>query len=136
MSQRVLRIPAAHWQQMHDHVRDCIPNEACGLLGGAADSVSMVLPVTNVEASPVRYRMDPQEQIHALYLLEDRGVNLIGVYHSHPSGPSYPSATDQEPSASPELIQLIWSSSSPGWGCRAFLIDESGAQEISVLLTD
>lgn len=70
------------------------PNEACGLLGGTEDRVRMVLPMTNAAASPVRYALDPKEQLGAYRRLEDEGLELAGVFHSHTRTEAYPSPTD------------------------------------------
>jgi hypothetical protein len=62
---KVLKLKPAHWQAMRRHVAAQAPLEACGLLAGKQDSVETVLRVRNAEQSPVRFRMDAQEQYNA-----------------------------------------------------------------------
>ena len=63
---KVLKIQPVHWQSMHRHVKAQAPLEVCGLLAGKQNVVEAVLKVRNAEQSPVRFRMDPEEQLNAL----------------------------------------------------------------------
>lgn len=122
---------------MLEHVQRCLPEEACGVLGGHASEVEVVIPVENVEHSPVRYRMDPQEQVRALLSLEDRGMDLVGIFHSHPLGPAGFSPTDFDEASYPEAAYLVWSQSRGTWICRAFRIDEGrGVYEITLTVVE
>jgi [CysO sulfur-carrier protein]-S-L-cysteine hydrolase len=76
------------------HSLDGRPNEACGLLGGKAGRVRILLPMTNAAASPVRYALDPLEQLSAYRRLDADGLDLSGVFHSHTRTEAYPSPTD------------------------------------------
>lgn len=132
-----LVIRESHWRSMLEHVQSCLPEEACGLLGGHASEVEVVIPVENTEHSPVRYRMDPQEQVRSLLSLEGRGMELVGIYHSHPLGPAGFSATDFKDAAYPEAAYLVWSRSRGTWVCRAFRIGEGlGVVEITLTVID
>ncbi len=70
--------------------------EACGLLIGeitpAGDWIAdEALPLRNARNSSVRFEFD------SLELLEydmAYGERIVGVYHSHPGGPPYPSGID------------------------------------------
>ena len=101
-----LLISPALRQQMQEHVTECLPEEACGLLGGQGGRAEIVLPVENVLHSPSRFRMEPSEQIRAMTEIEQRGLELMAIYHSHPSGPEVLSATDLAELAYPEAIYL------------------------------
>jgi proteasome lid subunit RPN8/RPN11 len=70
------------------------PNEACGILGTRNGEVVGVFPMTNSAASPVRYALDPREQLAVYNALEDQGYELGGVFHSHTRTEAYPSPTD------------------------------------------
>ncbi len=108
---------------MREHVAACLPEEACGLLGGLAGRVLRVYPVPNALHSPVRYRMEARAQVQAQHDIERRGWEMLGVYHSHPRGPAAPSPTDAAEAAYPQCAWLIWSMDEAGaWQCRAFRI--------------
>ncbi len=115
---------------MLEHVAQVAPIEACGLLGGSNSRVQQVVPITNAAESQVRYRMDPAEQVGALFGFEERGIELVAIYHSHPSGPPGPSSIDIRENAYPEALQLIWFLEAGDWVCRAYRYGDSGAVEV------
>jgi len=118
------------------HVRRCTPEEACGLLGGEADKAHYVLPINNIARSPERFRMDPLQQVEALMQIDERGDQLVGIYHSHPSGPATPSELDIKEAAYPEAAYLIWSKLGEEWQCRAFIMLLEGPREIPIHLEE
>lgn len=132
MSDLRLLLNADHWGIMQADVLSCLPNEACGLLGGIGESVKIVIPVTNLLHSPVRFRMEPTEQLKAFQLLEERDLDLVGVYHSHPYGPDGLSATDISEAYYPDVVHLIWSNSNVGWQCRGFRIFGSEVRGVQI----
>lgn len=105
------------------------PQEACGLILGhtmqGQFQVVEVRPVENVYKSPYRYRMDPQQQIQIFLEMEQRDLHLVGIYHSHPTGPEHPSATDIQEAYYPEAVYLILSPQLEEWQMQAFLIREN-----------
>lgn len=115
---------------MMDDVLQKLPGEACGVLGGKDQVVVFVRPVKNVSQRADRFRMDPEEQIQALFELEDRNLELVGIYHSHPFGPTSPSLVDIEEAAFPEAAYLIWYPSGNTWRCKAFAMREERPEEI------
>lgn len=124
-----------HWQTMLDHVLACMPEEACGLAAGRHGIVGLVLPIENVAHSSLRFRMEPSAQVQALLGIEEQGLELLAIYHSHPFGPPGPSPTDRAEASYPEAAAIIWCSDGGQWQARAF--DLSGPDpvetEISVL---
>jgi proteasome lid subunit RPN8/RPN11 len=91
-----------------EHTRAEAPNEACGLLAGRDGYVTHVLPATNVaEDRQVRYLMDPYDQLDHFQTIEEQGLELLGIYHSHPASSAYPSPTDQSMAYYPEAVYAI-----------------------------
>jgi len=127
----VLKLRPLHWQTMLQHVTEQAPLEACGLLAGKQDSVEAVLKVRNAEQSPVRFRMDPQEQYDAFMWIEAHELDLIGIFHSHPSGPKTVSATDIAEAAY-DVVHVIWSGSNDGWDARGFWIEKGQVTSVSL----
>ncbi len=72
------------------------PNEACGILCGQNGIVKTVFPMTNARPSPYSYEMDPEEQFRVMRAIRLAELELVGIYHSHPGGPAYPSSVDVE----------------------------------------
>ncbi len=131
---RGIHISPEQLQQMLEHVAEEAPIEACGLLGGSNFRVQQVVPIKNAAESQVRYRMDPAEQVSALFSFEERGMELVAIYHSHPAGPPGPSSTDIREDAYPEALQLIWFLEMGDWVCRAYRFGEGGAVELPMSL--
>lgn len=127
----------APWQaaQIIDHARAARPREACGLLGGRDGRVERIYPLPNTEKSPVRYLADPQAQVDAMLEIEERGDELVGIYHSHLDAPPYPSPTDVAMAAYPDAVHLIVSlthGNSPV--LAAFHIRDEEIEEVDIVV--
>lgn len=127
-----LWLPALLWEQMRADVQARLPHEACGLVGGLQRHALQIYPVVNVLHSPVRFRMEPNQQVRIFLELESRGWDLLAIYHSHPTGPDHPSPTDLAETAYPEAVSLIWYPEAGEWHCRGFLISENQFSEIPI----
>jgi [CysO sulfur-carrier protein]-S-L-cysteine hydrolase len=81
---------------MVGHCYDGLPLEACGLLGGdrLAGRATLCYPTRNEAASARVYTVDPRDYLRADRDAEGRGLELIGVFHSHTHTDAYPSPTD------------------------------------------
>src|ERR1051325_6820908 len=89
-----MRIAQSLVDRMVAHAREDLPNECCGMIGGRAGEASVVIPVVNSAARPLRVEMEPQGQYNALKAIEDEGSELLAIYHSHTKSAAYPSQTD------------------------------------------
>jgi proteasome lid subunit RPN8/RPN11 len=133
-----LIIPDMNWQEMVQHIQNCLPEEACGLAGGVSRNqtvqISWILPVVNQLHSPVRFRMDPAGQLQALRAIEDHDLDLVAIFHSHPNGPEIPSATDLLEFFYPGVLSLILSPFAipEEWRVRAFQISSGQFREAAV----
>jgi proteasome lid subunit RPN8/RPN11 len=127
-----LNITARHWEEMRADVKQHVPEEACGLLAGLENQVKLVLPIANELHSPVRFRMAARDQLTAFERIDQAGMELLGIYHSHPNGPDRPSVTDIAEAFYPEVIYLIWSPQDGAWSCRAFNIQDGHLQEATL----
>jgi proteasome lid subunit RPN8/RPN11 len=93
--------------EMVAHAREDLPNECCGMIGGADGVGTKVVRVENAAATPLRYEMDPQGQFDALKEIEADG-ELLAIYHSHTKSAAYPSQTDVNQAQNwPEPIYVI-----------------------------
>lgn len=128
---RRLILTASQRQEMLEHVDGQAPLEACGLLAGKEERVENVVFVRNQAQSPTRFVMDPYEQLQAFGWIESRGLDLLGIFHSHPAGPEMPSPTDLAEAAY-EVVHLIWSRSQGSWQARGFWIENGSASEVKL----
>jgi [CysO sulfur-carrier protein]-S-L-cysteine hydrolase len=70
------------------------PNECCGVIAGREGAPVKVFPMKNADASPVTYRLDGREQLQVFDAMDDEGLELWAIYHSHTHSDAYPSDTD------------------------------------------
>ena len=117
------------YDDMLKHVMEHAPLEACGLLAGKNGRVEKVIPVRNQAQSPVRFVMDPYEQLQAFEWIDSQRLELIGIFHSHPAGPERVSATDIREAAY-EVVHLVWSFFDGAWKMRGFWIQKGQADEV------
>lgn len=128
---KTLKLKSEHMQTMRRHVAAQAPLEACGLLAGRQDSVEAVLRVRNAEQSPVRFRMDAREQYNAFEWIDNHGMDLVGIFHSHPAGPEAASVTDID-EATYEVVHVIWSRQGRTWVARGFWIEKGQVTEVDL----
>ena len=84
------------------------PLECCGLLLGQDDRIESAQPAANVADDPaIRFEIDPVALLSAHKAARGGGPQLIGYYHSHPTGHPLPSATDCEHSTGDSRIWAI-----------------------------
>jgi [CysO sulfur-carrier protein]-S-L-cysteine hydrolase len=124
-----------YWHEMLDHVERQAPLEACGLLAGKNDRVQKVIPVRNQAQSPARFVMDPYEQLEAFDWIESNGLDLMGIFHSHPEGPETASETDIAEAAY-EVVHLIWSRNQDRWQVRGFWIEHGRTTEVTLQIVE
>jgi proteasome lid subunit RPN8/RPN11 len=88
------------WKTMVDHSESTYPNECCGaMLGQHRDGQKVVteaVPLTNsfAGAQRDRYEIKKDDLLAAEQAARDRGVDVIGIFHSHPDCDAYFSETD------------------------------------------
>ncbi len=127
-----LIIHRSHWDAMHAHVVSQTPLEACGLLAGKNDLVEKVFLIENQAQSPVRFRMNPAEQLRAFNSMEADEMDLLAIFHSHPAGPEAVSPTDIEEATYP-VVNIVWSRPSGIWRARGFWIEDGKVTEVNLL---
>ncbi len=128
-----LRIPREIYQALVEQALAELPNECCGLLAGMRrDGEGRVVeryPVTNAAASPREYVSEPRDLLNAFRAMRERGVELLAIYHSHPTSEPIPSRTDLERNYYPGVMQLIVSLSGPEPVLRAWWLGAADFEE-------
>ncbi len=118
--------------EMVEHARACLPDEACGLLVGRGREVDRFVPVTNVEASPDSYTLDPEQHYRVLRDVEDSGLEIVGGFHSHPASPAVPSDTDITLAGEPGWVWIIAGHVVSVPDLRAWSIRGSRVEEVAI----
>ena len=110
------------------------PLEACGVLAGKDARAEKMIGVLNQAQSPVRFVMDPYEQLHAFDWIDSHGLDLVGIFHSHPAGPETASPTDILEAAY-AVVHVILSRTGIQWQARGFWIENGTAHEVTLQIT-
>ncbi len=129
-SEASLILPPEIAAQIIAHARAGYPEEVCGLVAGAAGRATIIYPGRNISPTPrVSYKLD-HDTLTRMIDIEDAGLELLAIYHSHPNGPEIPSHVDVEQAYYPESIYLICSLANPDQPVlRGFRIGEDRFQE-------
>ena len=124
------------WLQMVGHAYDGLPDEACGLFAGdpAAGLVRVFYPCRNAAASSRVYTVDPKDHLAADRDAEARGLELLGVMHSHTHTEAYPSPTDVTQAPDPAWHYVIVSLKREEAVLRSYRIVGGGITEEGVAL--
>ena len=92
--EQLVQIEQKFVDEMLSHAKSELPNECCGILAGPNGEVMKIYRMSNVEASPYRFSMDPGELSKVDSEAGDNGWELLAIYHSHTGSEAYPSDTD------------------------------------------
>lgn len=96
-----LRLPQELRGRLAEWVCAGYPHETCGLLIGRAEegatAVEDLVQARNLnrERPGDRYELDPDTFAAADYRARQRGLEIVGIWHSHPDHPAVPSHTDR-----------------------------------------
>lgn len=85
------------------------PIEACGYLAGNNDVILKAIKMKNIDNSPEHFSFDIKEQFKVLKDIRKEGLDLIGVYHTHPNSPARMSEEDIRLANDVNFIYLIYS---------------------------
>ncbi len=102
-----MRIVRELYDQMVDHARADAPNECCGMIASRDGDAVRVYPAENAAASPLRYEIDGAEQYRIQMAIEDEGLDLGAIYHSHTRTAPFPSQTDINLAFYPDTLYVI-----------------------------
>lgn len=107
-----LRIPKNLFDAMIAQARAEAPNECCGLLAGPVVEFDYIvverMPLVNAAATPWnRFESSPESMFAAMKKLRTLGLELLAVYHSHPTGGRSPSALDRDSNYAPDVANII-----------------------------
>ena len=106
------------------------PNESCALLFGKGNQVSDLFLTENIEKSPVNFTISNKQLIEGYKIAEEKKVDVIGIFHSHPNSDAFPSNTDKKFMQSNPVAWIIYSGINKNF--KAFLL-ESDIIEIPII---
>lgn len=107
-----LNIPQCVYEGMVWHALAERPLECCGFLAGVigADGIAearLRYPLLNATASPIEFESEPRTLFSALRDIRRQDLEVLAVYHSHPTSAPLPSRKDLERNWSSAVVNLI-----------------------------
>jgi len=93
--------------QLEKHARESLPNESCAFLLGSCTeqvAISEVMVVKNAQADRVSFSVPADELLKAYKTAEEKKLQVVGIFHSHPARPE-PSSTDAR---FMEINPVVW----------------------------
>jgi proteasome lid subunit RPN8/RPN11 len=98
---------------LSNHADNEKPNESCavlfGMTSGKKNTVKEVFLTKNIDESPVNFTISNEQLIQAYSMAEEKKMEVIGIFHSHPNSETYPSITDKKFMCSNPVVWLIYS---------------------------
>ena len=105
------------------------PNESCALLFGRDNTVMDLFLTENIEKSPVNFTISNKQLIEGYSMAEQKNMQVIGIFHSHPDSEAYPSNTDKKFMQSNPVAWIIYSGINKNF--RAYFL-ESEIMEVPI----
>jgi [CysO sulfur-carrier protein]-S-L-cysteine hydrolase len=103
-----MRIARALFDEMVSHARETGDEECCGLISTREDTAVQLYRTTNTRPTPkYGYEMDGMELFRIMEEIEDQGLELGAIYHSHPRSDPVPSQTDINLARYPDSVYII-----------------------------
>ena len=119
--------------QLIEEARRAPHKECCGLLVGRDGVISALYPARNALESATTYEIAPQELFRLMKRIREGGLQLLGIYHSHPSGDNRPSPRDIAQAYYPDAAYFILSPAPDApHPVRAFYIRNGQATELRI----
>jgi proteasome lid subunit RPN8/RPN11 len=136
----MIKISRGHVESIIQQAREHLPVECCGILAGRVEGESTevmeIFPMTNVDQSPEHFSLDPGEQFKVYYAIREKGLKMLGNYHSHPVSPARPSQEDIRLAYDPQAVYMILSLQEDIPVLRAFRIQKGEYTEIMLEIED
>ena len=85
------------------------PNESCAILFGKNNQVLDLFLTENIEESSVNFTISNKQLIEGYKVAEEKKMDVIGIFHSHPNSDAYPSNTDKKFMQSNPVVWIIYS---------------------------
>jgi len=120
------------FEQLLEHAEREPLGECCGLLAGERGVITLAIPAKNVASDPAKnYEIEPSEIVRMMREFRTRGLDFLGIYHSHPTGENRPSARDIELAYYSEAVYVILSPRADALRpVRAFSIRDGSVTEL------
>jgi len=131
-----MRISRRLLDEIIAHARADAPNECCGMIAARDGEAVAVHRAVNAAASPLRYEIEGREQYRIQSAIEDAGLDLGAIYHSHTRSAPEPSQTDVNLAFYPDALYVIVGVAGEGADVRAWTIVDGRVAEAALEVED
>ena len=115
------------------HVEKEKTNESCAILFGNESDENVIVKeiflTKNIAESAVNFTISNEQLIQGYDLAEQKNMDVIAIFHSHPDSIAYPSETDKKFMHSNPVVWIIYSGKSMEF--KAFVLNDD-IQEIQI----
>jgi len=129
-----LAIPQAIVDGIVEQARAEAPDEACGILGGAAGVVASRHPMENADHCPEHFTFVPAEHFRMVKALRAADETVQAVYHSHPATPARPSEEDIRLAFDPDPVYVIVSLAGDEPDAKGFKIVDGTVTPVEIII--
>jgi proteasome lid subunit RPN8/RPN11 len=119
-------------ERMVAQARAEAPDECCGMIATRDGEAVELYPTVNAAHSPLRYEIDGAEQYRVQMAIEDAGLELGAIYHSHTKTAPYPSQTDVNLAFYPDALYVILGVAGEEADVRAYRIVDGEVGEAAL----
>ncbi len=139
-----LAVPRSVADGLVAHALSALPNECCGLLAGSfafsrlcrIGRVLGLYPLVNELASPTHFVSEPRSLLAAVKAVRAANLEILAVYHSHPTSDPVPSRTDLAWNNWPDVASVIVGLRTDPPTVRAWWLSESDYREVGWGVTE
>tara|TARA_Y100000590_G_scaffold142218_3_gene163181 strand:+ start:6071 stop:6478 length:408 start_codon:yes stop_codon:yes gene_type:complete len=98
--QKSIIISNTHKEKLIQHARSNEPYESCAILIGqeikSGWKVIEVFLTENIEKSKINFTISPQEEFKIDEIAKQKNLEIVSIFHSHPTSEPIPSNTDKK----------------------------------------
>jgi len=123
-------------EEIATHASAESPAECCGLLLGSSSAIVEAVRTKNAASDPSRFLIDPADHINGRRDARNRGLTVVGFYHSHPRSAAVPSVTDRAEASYPDHLYLIVGLAADPPDVRLFRFDGTDFVELAFAAVD
>lgn len=124
------------YQQLCNHAKSCLPDEACGLISGNGNFVKSVFHLPNTSSSINRFYVKEQHVAKALHQISEKNEEVLAIYHTHPSSQATPSTSDLVNHPTSDIKMMILSLKQQPYPIQCYQVNHLSYTPISIVIKE
>jgi len=96
--EKIIKISNSILNNLELHANEQNPYEACAILLGNKDEkiweTTEIFLTENIEKSEINFTVSNEQLLEGYKMAEEKGLDVVGIFHSHPKSLPSPSNTD------------------------------------------